>query len=1056
MADVQLSGEAAPSDEHVRAGVLATTDMDHVPVPAPDDESPEAPSDVLHLPPVASERLESAGAFPHAQPNEQAMPPGLPHDSAAAISCASDGVSVPTVPTEKDLITVPSSPFEPSEAKHSASSSCLGTTLPVEADSNFCVETALPVESISNFCVDTALPVEATSDSCEETALPAEATSNSCVETILPVEVTSDSCAEATFPVESTSNLDTVLPVEAISTSCVETTFPIEATADSCVETTLPVESASSSSGGTPTHVTRPAGPPPQLEPPGSAEVLTGAAGPSKPVADSEAVIASSDQPATPLAKGRELTQSDALRHSSASNPQTSTMAGATGDASRADSAVNMVTGLPREDTSARGPRTSTLRWAHDDEGGPSKCSARKATQTAQGGGPAAPRREQADGVSSTVAVQGAAPSASTAPVGSGGAYTAAHLPQPLAPTVSSTAQAAPLDANLPTADVTVSLLTSACHELLDAQRRRATWLQHSIWAQLAQSEAALLVEIEGLAPSAATEAATLLRIPLDDLSNGINAILNQLGLDEVGHVKGCFATLSHELERVHHNLLARSKDTLAFVRESDATKLQVARRAAAAQVKEATIELERKWEARLADAVRRAKAEAAAEYERTKPEQPPSLVQLVEERAQLRAQLESMAAQLKEQEQETQRTYQRHAQSFAELDRVRASLKKELSSVQEQATSAQDQLLACQIAERHNANKIRTTQQALRTAHEELGTAQARIMGLTDEVSRLQAALDAAQSKMGRDAWPSDGSTLRASHGSVGLGGGVCHQAFDVSTAELRPSSAQQSSRPIGVNMLAPSPETATNSSVHVIHLTIDRARTGDWGPRSQAMAGADGVQDSPAITFSRSSVIPGEEGPALAQSCSSASRHGSDLRRTNDSRSSPRQIISAPPYRLGQKRSMLNGRRDGRSTRQPCAPIAVSPREVLASDPFVSNRAALAVPKPPSPRHAPPVTPRAPARTLTQALEGPPKDLVSNLEARQHALFTMMREREIADEISAASENVMRPHSARLTSDCPQILMPEWEYEEQLASRIYGAGTGARNRHLGFNFRG
>ena len=176
------------------------------------------------------------------------------------------------------------------------------------------------------------------------------------------------------------------------------------------------------------------------------------------------------------------------------------------------------------------------------------------------------------------------------------------------------------------------SLLMAAEQLTLEAQRHRADALENGAWAQLAQSEAALLVEIQGLMPGA-DNIDVPLRQPLDSLANGLRALLGDYRREEAQQINDALRGLAHDLLHTHSAEASRTKDLLTFSREQAAEKLEVARRAADAHFKEAMGEQERKWEARLQEAVAQAVAEAEEQRARDAPTIVPDTLQLLEER---------------------------------------------------------------------------------------------------------------------------------------------------------------------------------------------------------------------------------------------------------------------------------------------------------------------------------------------------------------------------------------------------------------------------------------
>ena len=233
-----------------------------------------------------------------------------------------------------------------------------------------------------------------------------------------------------------------------------------------------------------------------------------------------------------------------------------------------------------------------------------------------------------------------------------------------------------PLAGLLPTAGRARSLMRAAEQLALQEQRQRAQGFDHAVCAQLAETESALLVEVDGTLSSRAgagskapttVEARELLRAPLDALADGMRALLARHAANETDSIKRALASLAADLGAAQEQDIRRLREALAHAKRQAEAHLDTVRRSAQTRVLDAREEVRRECEGRIAAAERcrrEAEAVAAAALEKH------PIVDtraLLEERASLRVKLELLEQKMTDEKAESSALIARHSESRSE-----------------------------------------------------------------------------------------------------------------------------------------------------------------------------------------------------------------------------------------------------------------------------------------------------------------------------------------------------------------------------------------------------
>lgn len=241
--------------------------------------------------------------------------------------------------------------------------------------------------------------------------------------------------------------------------------------------------------------------------------------------------------------------------------------------------------------------------------------------------------------------------------------------------------------------------------------------LQHRLCQRLAEAEAEMLIEAEVTAMCNG-DLGTALRGPLGVLEQQLKEDLERHRAEEVEAAKEALVMLSSQLESMHGEQMKKQAEVLAFIERRAEAKLKAARRAAQTRLDTTTTALERKFEARLAEAA----AQHAAELEEARrlTKTSPDIMVLLESQAKLRVQLEQTESRRRTQEeasanelrrraeshreQTAQRTVQLEQQLTAQLEQARQDHEVELSVLKSMLASARqepdrfkDKLASCQ-----------------------------------------------------------------------------------------------------------------------------------------------------------------------------------------------------------------------------------------------------------------------------------------------------------------------------------------------------------------------
>ena len=349
-----------------------------------------------------------------------------------------------------------------------------------------------------------------------------------------------------------------------------------------------------------------------------------------------------------------------------------------------------------------------------------------------------------------------------------------------------------PMDSGtlLPSPGRSRSLMRAVEAQALVELRGRSGAFDNELCVQLAESEAALLVDLDAAlsthgAPTT-TDARELLRAPLDGLSTGTRALAKRRGADEADAIKRSLAVLASDLTAVHETELRRVRDSLAHAKRQANGKLETIRRSMQTQLAETKENLRRDCEARVAEAQRlqrEAEARAAAALEKHPVVDAPALI---EERAELRVKVEMLASQLSAAKAEAEVNSTRQADLRYDAERRAAQARRQLDDTSATLDKAKAQLAIANEQKVFFAGQLDSSRAALEASQAEVASLKTRLMA-----SKHQARGDSAKDP---GSWSSSLRSSRAGSGKRGGGQAAAEAAASgeaAGAAPLSPTSA-------------------------------------------------------------------------------------------------------------------------------------------------------------------------------------------------------------------------------------------------------------------------